>query len=126
MRKVLFGTAILVVMFIIGIVVASKAYYPSLPIGSVSKSEVLALINDSTEPIVKIAEENGYEWFITRMEQGKAYQNLKNMMNNNGWKFKDQMGAGFIFEKNGTEVIATTEMWTRKYVICKIKKDWGK
>ncbi|QFT87588.1 hypothetical protein FIU87_02900 [Bacillus sp. THAF10] len=68
------------VIIIIGLIIVtlgvlafnSKFYYPELPVESVSKKEVLQSIENATEPIVKIANEKSYEWFITRMEQGQG------------------------------------------------------
>ena len=102
----------------------SKFYYPTLPIESVSKKEVLESLNDSSESIVKIAEENGYEWFITRMEQGKAYENIKNMISKNAWEFQTQEGSGYFFKKDDKTLIAGTQMWTGKYVIVQIPEEW--
>lgn len=102
----------------------SKFYYPELPIESVGKKEVLESLNDTPEDIVKIAEENGYEWYITPMGKGKVYDNLMNLISMNGWHFKQQEGSGYFFEKDDNTLIATTEMWTGDYVIVKIPKDW--
>ncbi|MFG6116872.1 hypothetical protein ACGTN9_17100 [Halobacillus sp. MO56] len=102
----------------------SKIYYPTLPIESVSKKEVLESLNDNTEEIVKIAEENNYGWYITLIEQGKAYENLKNFISKNGWQFQKQEGSGFIFEKDDKTLIVTTQMWTGNYVIVKTPMYW--
>ncbi|MFC4559621.1 hypothetical protein ACFO3D_15620 [Virgibacillus kekensis] len=102
----------------------SKFYYPPLPIESVSKKEVLESLNDSAEDIVKITEENGYEWYITLMEQGKSHENLKNTIRGNGWEFQKQEGSGYFFKKDDKTLIVTTEMWTGKYVMVKIPTDW--
>ncbi|WP_088102953.1 hypothetical protein [Halalkalibacter urbisdiaboli] len=123
MKKWLIIIGVLIV--ILGIVaVDSKFYYPTLPIESVSKKEVLESLNDTSQDIVKIAEENGYEWYITPEKQGKAHENLKNMINSNGWQFQQQEGSGYFFEKGDNTLIATTQMWTGNYVIVKIPKDW--
>lgn len=88
---------------------------------SVSKGKVISMLNHSSQEIIKIGEENEYDWYITRMEQGKAYVNLKQLMWSHGWKFKDQMGAGYIFSKNGKEIVVETQMWTSKYVLCQVR-----
>jgi hypothetical protein len=118
-------TIIGVIAVILGVAAFnSKFYYPSLPIKSVSKKEVLQSINNSSESIVKIADENGYEWFITRMEQGQGRENFKQMMSENGWEFNTQEGSGYFFEKGERTLIATTQMWTGKYVIVQIPEGW--
>lgn len=37
------------------------------------------------------------------------------MMEQQGWKFADQMGGGIVFEKKGETFIATKRKWTRRY-----------
>ncbi|WP_157950990.1 hypothetical protein [Peribacillus acanthi] len=98
----------------------SKIYYPSLPIDSVSKREVVQKANKSDESIVYLTKENGYEWYISKMNQGEVYEQLKQMMEEKGWKYKQQMGAGFIFQKQSKELIVESEMWTGRYVIFQI------
>lgn len=118
----------LILIFLITIpafnVVYNKTYYPPLPTDSLSKREVVSKIEQASEKIVKFAEDNQFDWYISRMEQGNAYEHLKHMLTEKGWQFIDQMGAGFIFEKDGKQLIAETEMWTGKYVICQIPKHW--
>ena len=123
MKKGLIIMGVLIV--ILGIVAFdSKFYYPTLPIKSVSKKEVLKSLNNSSEDIVKFTEEGGYDWFITRMEQGKAHENIKSMISGNGWEFLEQEGSGYFFEKGDKTLIASGEMWTRNYVIVKIPRGW--
>ncbi len=43
-----------------------KTYYPALPIDSVSKREVVNKVTTSNENIVKLTEENSYEWYISK------------------------------------------------------------
>lgn len=102
----------------------SKFYYPPLPIQSISKKDALSLITESSNKLVKIAEEDGYEWFITGFHQGKASDYLKQMLSEKMWQFKTQEGSGYFFEKDGKTLIAETQMWTGKYVIVEIPKEW--
>lgn len=102
----------------------SRFYYAPLPIQSVSKKEVLQSINDSSEPIVKIANEDGYDWFITRANKGGYRETFKKMLGENGWEFEYQEGSGYFFEKEDKTLIATTQMWTGKYVIVKLPEGW--
>ena len=57
----------------------SKIYYPSLPIDSVSKGEVIQKVNELNESIIYMTEENSYVWYISKMNQGEAYEQLKQM-----------------------------------------------
>lgn len=110
----------------VAIYLSSKAYYPPLPVSSVTSKKVISILNSSSEKMIKIAEERGYEWYITKMEQGKAYENLKDLMEDEGWQFTEQMGAGFFFQKDGQRLIVSTQMWTGNYVICQMPKGWRK
>lgn len=105
-------------------VFVNKYYYPALPIETVSKKEVVETLHESSEDIVKIAEEQNYDWYINQMEQGKAYENLKELINKRGWKFQEQDGSGYFFEKDDQTLIATTQMWTGDYVLVKIPAEW--
>ncbi|MDQ0230121.1 hypothetical protein [Metabacillus malikii] len=99
MKRWLISISCLFILIIGFSLFISKAYYPTLPVKSISKRSALATINDSTESIVKLTEENGYEWFMTRKEKGQGYKNLKMLMNENGWVFQGQEGSGYFFKK---------------------------
>ena len=98
----------------------SKSYYPALPIDSISKREVVKKGNSSNENILKLTDEKGYEWYISKMNQGNANEQLKQMMESRGWAFKEQMGAGLFFTKGNEEIIVEGRMWTGKYVIFQV------
>lgn len=103
----------------------NKYYYPPVPMETVSKKEVLATLKNTSDNIVKIAVEKDYDWFITRMEEGKAYENLKKLISKSGWKYLKQEGSNYFFEKVDKTLIASTEMWTGNYVIVKLPSDWN-
>jgi hypothetical protein len=111
--------SIAIVLILSGVILIyfKKIYFPPLPITSVSKSEVINKINKSNGNIVKITEEGSYQWYISEMRQGKAYENLKILMEGKGWFFKEQLGSGFVFQSKQGEIIVLSEMWTKKYVI---------
>ena len=112
----------LLLIIAFGLLVFFKPYYPALPIDSISKREVVNIGNASNEKIIKLTEENGSDWFISKMNQGKAYEQLKQKMGSKGWVFKEQLGAGFIFHKKNKELIIVSEMWTGKYVLFQMPK----
>jgi len=97
-----------------------KTYYPALPIDTISKREAIDKVNNANEPIVRLTEENGNEYYISRMQQGKAYDHLKQMMSDRGFVFKEQMGAGYIFQRESVDVIVVSQMWSGKYVIFQV------
>ena len=63
MKKWLFAIG-LIILFLGAIVFYNKLYYPTLPMESINKKEVIKKLNDSNEQIVKLSVENGYEWYI--------------------------------------------------------------
>ncbi|MGD6778000.1 hypothetical protein [Sutcliffiella horikoshii] len=117
---------IISIIAVILVIVAynTRFYYATLPIESVNKKEVLQSINESPEPIEKIANEDGYDWFITRSNQGEYRETLKEMMGEHGWEFEYQDGSGYFFEKEGETLIVTTQMWTGEYVIVQVPEGW--
>ncbi|MFV8828557.1 hypothetical protein [Alkalihalobacterium sp. APHAB7] len=44
-------------------------------------------------------------------------------MSERGWNFKEQMGSGFIFEKDGMVRVVTTRMYTRHYFIWSVPNE---
>lgn len=48
----------------------------------------------------------GYEPFIKYKEK-------------QGWKFVEQMGSSLIFDKDGTKATASSNMFTKKYIVIK-------
>jgi hypothetical protein len=72
MKKWLF-TIGLIILFLGAIVFYNKLYYPTLPMESINKKEVIEKLNDSNEQIVKLSDENGYEWYIIS-ERNKMWQ----------------------------------------------------
>ncbi|MBS4214844.1 hypothetical protein [Neobacillus rhizophilus] len=117
MRKWVKSISIVLILFGVLLIYLKDVYYPSLPIDSVSKSEVINKVHKSDGNIVKIAEEDSYQWYISEMKQGKAYENLKSFMEEKGWFFKEQLGSGFVFQNEQGEIMVSSEMWTRKFVI---------
>jgi hypothetical protein len=104
--------------------VLNREYYPPLPISSISKREAVSRLEHSSENIVKIAEEDGYEWYITRMKQGRGYKNVTRMVSKNGWELKNKDGNGLFFMKKDRTIIVMTQMWTGNYILCKIPNEW--
>jgi hypothetical protein len=116
---------LMIIIFFLTLFFYNKWYYPPLPeqLSTVSKWEVLSRIQHSEEPLVKIDENEDYEFYISRMNQGKAYDDLKEHMKQKGYAFHSQEDAGYFFYKNQQRFIVTSQMWTGKYVIFQIPKD---
>lgn len=124
LRKYLLIVLFLLLSVFLTRFVLNREYYPPLPISSINKREAVSRLEHSSETIVKIAEEDGYEWYITRMEQGRGYKNVTRMVSKNGWTLKNRDGNGFFFMKKDRTIIVTTQMWTGNYILCKIPNEW--
>jgi hypothetical protein len=93
--------------------------YPELPIKSANKTEVASLIESANGQIVKIMAEDGYVWYGALFQQGRAIDNFKKKMDQKGWEFLEQNGAGYFFKKGDNTIVVTTKMWTGKYILFK-------
>lgn len=103
-----------------GVLICLNIYCPLLPLNSISRNDVIKQVNKSHEKIVKISEENGYQWYISEMEEESAYKNLKLLMRKKGWYFKKQVDSGFVFQNDQGEIKVskrTWRMWGKKYII---------
>ncbi|WP_391205762.1 hypothetical protein [Psychrobacillus sp. L4] len=128
MKKVGFILGIVIVIIAVFIFV-NKSYYPSLPIENLSAKEVIEKLEESDSKVVEIAFEDEMIWYITRTENEGilvADEYIKKMISSNGWEFKEKDGAGLFFEKDGESLIATTQMWTKNYVLVKIQSKFKK
>ena len=107
----------------------NKLHYPSLPIDDISAKEAIDILKESDSKIAKIAVEGDYIWYITSSENkgiSIVDENIKQMIGSNGWEFKEKDGAGLFFEKDGERLIATTHMWSEKYVLVKVQSIFKK
>lgn len=86
-----------------------------------SKKAVIEKLNDSDKPIVTLSNENGQQWYIIRERDASAADELiKEMVSQKGWTFRQKEGSGLFFEKQGENLIVTTQKWTGDYVLVKI------
>ncbi len=112
--------AVIAAMFIY----VNKLYYPSLPIENLTAKEAIEKLNNSKEKIVEIATDATSTWYITNSEHKGIWiadENIKQMIVSNGWEFKAKEGAGLLFEKEHEQLIVTTQMWTKKYVLVQVQ-----
>ena len=113
----------LLVMAIVVFMYVNKTFYPPLPIENVSAKEVLKKLHTSNEQIIEIAIDEQATWYMTKNSEGgikTVDENVKKIIVERDWNFKEKQGAGLIFEKNSEELIITTQMWTKKYVLIRI------
>ena len=120
MKKILITIALIVVL-VGAFVFYNKLYYPPLPIETISKKEVIEKLNHSEQKITKLTSEKGKEWYIVNeRNQSNVDEIIIEMMNEKDWVFKEKEGSGLFFEKQGEDLIITTEKWTSNYSLVDI------
>ena len=120
MKKILITIALIVVL-VGAFGFYNKLYYPSLPIETISKKEVIEKLNHSDQKLIKLTSEKGEEWYIVNeRNQSNVDEIIIEMMNEKDWVFKEKEGSGLFFEKQGEELIVTTEKWTSNYSLVDI------
>lgn len=97
-----------------------------LVIGFAFKNDLMCMIgsiklNVTDKNIVEIPNTNS-EVYITKMQKGTGYNEIKKLMERKGWSFKNQEGAAFFFQKDSNTIEVTTEMWTKKFIIATIQR----
>lgn len=127
----IFGKILGVLVAIIAVyavyVFVNKLYYPPLPISGISAKETIDILQKSESKVAEIAKEGDSIWYITRIENRgimDAEEAIKQMVFSEGWEFKEKDGSGLFFEKDGERLIATTEMWTKNYVLVNIPRNF--
>lgn len=99
----------------------NKLYYPPLPIENISKKEVIEKLSKSDEKIIKLTSENGKIWYIVNEQnQSIVDETIIDMLSQKEWVFKRKDGSGLFFEKQGEDLIITTQKWTGDYSLVDI------
>lgn len=63
----------------------------------------------------------GPDQYVSEFESGSdRYKVVKDFMQEKGWAFKEQMGSGLIFEKDGDKIVVETRQYTRNYFVWSI------
>ena len=64
---------------------------------------------------------NAPDHYISEFKSGMdRYKVVIDFMKEKRWAFKDQMGSGLIFEKDGEQIVVQTRQYTRNYYIWSI------
>lgn len=111
------GYLLLSIVVVVGVLFYIEIYNPPLPIKSVSKEEVMDKAGKSSGDVVKMAEEDGYQWYIAEKKEGKTFNSLKKIMKEKGWSFKEQRESYFIFQGTKGEMTVRSKEWKKKYII---------
>lgn len=93
---------------------------PAFPLQSVDYHDAIAKLKGSPTGIVKLTVENNSEWYFAKMDKGKGYEKFIHIVEQKGWKFETKEGSGYFFYKDGNRLIGSCQMWTSKYILCKL------
>ncbi len=104
------------------VTIDSKFYYPALPIDTMSKKEIINSLQ--SKDMIKIGADQKNEWYMTKKDQGMANEKIKDMIQEEEWKFRNYDGNGLFFEKKDKTLIASTQMWTGDYVLVNVPLGW--
>lgn len=123
MKKSVFVMGIMAVIFSLG-AYYDKSLYPPLPIQSISKKEVLAIANQQSDHFIKITEEDGYEWYMSKWGKKEVFNEVKKMLGKYGWEIQKEKGNKLIFNKGEEQLTITTDRWSKNYTLAKIPVGW--
>jgi hypothetical protein len=116
LKKLLIGL-IIVVLLPIGYIYlrfGSALTQEGNPVPYLSSIIKLELSNNGKEKVVDGQHEERYiSEFKVKYPYGIAIEFMKSL----GWEFKEQMGSGFIFEKNGQKAVVETRQYSKQYYI---------
>ncbi|MDV2887678.1 hypothetical protein RYX45_21140, partial [Alkalihalophilus pseudofirmus] len=76
----------------------------------------------SKSPYVQVTKSEKRIRFLSISTTTNHDEIVKKCMRTMGWDFKEQMGAGLIFTKNGEDAVVEVRPYSRKYFIWEIQK----
>ena len=122
MKKILITGILLLVLFtgFLTFRFGSALSQEGNPLPILSSIAKLEFANSSYEQYSKSENNTSY----VSLNTGESrYDVIKDIMKDNGWDFKEQMGAGLIFDKNGQTKVVETRQYSRHYILFDIPND---
>jgi hypothetical protein len=90
------------------------------PLPYLSSIIKLELSNNGKEKVVDGQHEERYiSEFKVKYPYGIAIEYMESL----GWELQEQMGSGFIFEKNGQKAVVETRQYSKQYYIWDVPKE---
>lgn len=122
MKKILITGILLLVLFagFLTFRFGSALSQEGNPLPILSSIAKLEFANSSYEQYSKTEKSTSH----VSLNTGESrYDVIKDIMKDNGWDFKEQMGAGLIFDKNGQTKVVETRQYSRHYILFDIPND---
>ncbi|GGM41274.1 hypothetical protein GCM10011351_29330 [Paraliobacillus quinghaiensis] len=60
---------------------------------------------------------------VSKNKRGSQEKVIKEFMKDNEWQFKEQMGSGFVFTKDGVNVVVETRLFSRNYFLWDVPEE---
>lgn len=121
MKKILMNTILIVIMGF-GFIIAgfgSVIFQEGNPVPLLI-SAVKLHISDSE--YVQFAKSEKRIRFLSINNATDRNEIVKKWMDTKGWDYKEQMGSGLIFTKNGEDAVVEVRQYSRNYFIWEIQK----
>ena len=68
--------------------------------------------------------DNDYTVYLSDTENDDTYRNIKKALKEKGWSFKEQLGSGHIFEKDGEKDLnIITRQYSSSYFLWEVPMD---
>lgn len=79
----------------------------------------ITVLNIKENKVVQISDEP--QRYLTKTDKGSSP--ITDLMEKEGWKFDEQLGAGYFFSKGDSKLIIISTQYTRKYRIWKFQME---
>lgn len=123
MKKSVFLMGIIAVIFGLG-AYYYKILYPPLPIQSITQKEALAIVKEESDNLIKMTEEDGFEWYISELGKNEVIHEVKKLLGKYGCEFQKKNDSELFFKKGEKPLIITIEPWSKNYVLAKVPVGW--
>lgn len=98
--------------------------YPALPFQTVEKHVVVSKLKKASDQLILLGadDDEKYVWVGTQTNRGgrHAAEELKSVMERAGWSFYTQEGAGYFYQQGTEQIVVTSKMWSRDFILFKI------
>ncbi|MED3623573.1 hypothetical protein G4Z05_13185 [Bacillus thermocopriae] len=76
----------------------------------------------SSSEYVLLAKTEKRRRYLSQIKGNREYEVVKDFMISKGWEYKEQMGSGLIFSKNGEDAVVEVRQYSNDYFIWEIQK----
>ncbi|WP_251550538.1 hypothetical protein [Neobacillus muris] len=81
-----------------------------------------AKLQFSNSDYVLVAKTDKRRKYLSENTKNQGYKIVKEYMNTRGWDYKEQMGSGLIFTKNGEDAVVEVKPYSQHFFTWEIQK----